>query len=328
MEKIKEKQERMIKMKKINMMMNSNINKKKDMLNKIEMKLIKIKLHKILRENNNKICNKFKRKNNSFNKRLKKYFKSDNYINGKIIQENNFSPNKKEFYSSHNLPDFYFDLDSNIINDEEYITRAVVNSFTEREKKIISLSPKYFSINNNKALMQRLKIDPNETLKDKLLKEDNNNEKSKYKNSLDINNSTKNIIKNNKNYFDLNIKKIDKLRNKKYKEEKKNSIINKKNNITDYFNKEIKNYYNKFNYFCGKNDLFYHSWKGNDDYYKMFNYPMNYNMTKECLLDKNNERLDKEEYFRQIREKNKLDKDLINATISKYQAIMMKNYIK
>ena len=50
MEKIKEKQERMIKMKKINMMMNSNINKKKDILNKMEMKLIKVKLHKILKK--------------------------------------------------------------------------------------------------------------------------------------------------------------------------------------------------------------------------------------------------------------------------------------
>ena len=179
MEKLKEKQDKINKIKKINKIM--NINQTKDIMNKTEMKLIKVKLHKILKENNNKICNKFEKKNYSFNKRLKKFFKSEKYIKGIIMQENNFSPNKKDFYSSHDLSDFYFDFDSNIYHDEEYITRAVVNSFTDREKKIISLSPKYFAIHKNKTLINKLKIDPNEKLKDKLQKEEYL-EKNKNKN--------------------------------------------------------------------------------------------------------------------------------------------------
>ena len=99
-----------------------------------------------------------------------------------------------------------------------------------------------------------------------------------------------------------------------------------KTKISDYFNKEIKNYYSQYHSFCGKNMLKYNSWKGSDDYYKMFNYPINYNMTRESLIDKNNERLDKEEYFHQLRDKNKTNNDYINNTISKYQSLMMKNY--
>ena len=332
MEKLKEKQEKINKIKKINKIM--NINQTKDNMNKTEMKLIKVKLHKILKENNNKICNKFESKNYSFNKRLKKFFKSEKYIKGIIMQENNFSPNKKDFYSSHDLSDFYFDLDSNLYNDEEYITRAVVNSFTDREKSIICLSPKYFAIHKNKPLIKKLKIDPNEKLKDKLQKEENM-EKYKNKNSNDIYlgyNSTKNNDKKIINSFKKksNIKKkIDKLKRKKIQEEMKKTNkehFKDKNKISDYFNKEIKNYYSQYHSFCGKNKLKYNSWKGSDDYYKMFNYPINYNMTRESLIDKNNERLDKEEYFHQLRDKNKTNNDYINNTISKYQSLMMKNY--
>ena len=334
MEKLKEKQDKINKIKKINKIM--NINQTKDIMNKTEMKLIKVKLHKILKENNNKICNKFERKNYSFNKRSKKFFKSNKYIKGILMQENNFSPNKKDFYSSHDLSDFYFDLDSNLYNDEEYITRAVVNSFTDREKKMISLSPKYFAIHKIKPLIKKLKINPNEKLKDRLQKEEYI-EKYKNKNSNDIYlgyNSTKNNDKRILNTFKKksNIKnKIDMLKRKKIQEQKKKAnkdyfIVKDKKNIYDYFNKEIKNYYSQYHSFCGKNMLEYNSWKGNDDYYKMFNYPINYNMTRESLIDKNNERLDKEEYFHQLREKNKTNNDYINNTISKYQSLMMKNY--
>ena len=47
------------------------------------MKLIKIKLHKIFKENNIKICDLFERKNNAFNKKLKHYFKTNKFIKGK-----------------------------------------------------------------------------------------------------------------------------------------------------------------------------------------------------------------------------------------------------
>ena len=325
-EKLKSKEIRLKQIKNINKII--QLNQNKDSIDKNEYKLIKVKMHKILKENDNKICNKFERKNNSFNEKLKHYFKSEKYLLRKKIQDNNFSTTKKDFYSSHNLSDFYFDFDKDLYNDEEFITKAVINSFSDREKKIISSSPKYFSIHKKKYLLKKLKINPNETLKEKLQKEENM-EKLKNKDEIMFDRkSTKNIknifkkkLNANKNkYFNDNIKdKIIK---------KSNSLLNKrdtKRNLYDYFDKEIKNYYSKYYLFCYNNKK-NTNFKGNEDYYKMFNYPINYNMTKEFILDKNNERLNKEEHFHYLREKNNMNNDYINNTISKFQAIMRDNY--
>ena len=245
LEQIKKKEFRINQMKNINQIL--NLNQNKDSTNENELKLIKVKMHKILKENDNKICHKFKKKINSFNKKLRNYFKSDKYIKGKILQNNNFSTTKKEFYSSHNLLDFYLDFDKDLYNDEEFITKAIVNSFSDREKEIISLSPKFFSIHKKENLLKRLKIKANETLKDKLQKEESI-EKLKNKKiilSEKPNNNIKNTFKKK-----LNTKKV-KYFNRKIMDKKlkyKNNLLNKddkKKNLSAFFDKEIKNYYNK-----------------------------------------------------------------------------------
>ncbi len=336
-EKIREKENRINIIKKLNKSI--LLSQTKDNKNKDEMKLIKIKLHKIFKENNIKICDSFERKNNSFNKKLKHYFKTNKFIKCKKIQESNFSPNKKEFYSSHNISDFYYDLDSNMYKDlnEEFITKAVVNSFNEREKKIISLAPKYFLIHKKKYLLKKLKVDSNETLKEKLQKEEDM-EKLKNQNKNEINNISKVKNKSNDDKKDKNIfrKKVIIKKINISNGVKPHKVLNKtqirfvkyrnKKNISEYIDKEIKNSYNKYNLFCAKNSMDNIDCKGNDDYYKMFNFPLSYNMTREYILDKNNERLEKEEIFHYMKEKNKNDNDLIKNTISKYQSIMRENY--
>ena len=332
LEKIKTKDYRINQIKNINKIL--KINQTKDSINKNEIKLIKVKMHKILKENDNKICHKFEKKNNSFNKKLRNYFKSDKYIKGKLLQNNNFSTTKKEFYSSHNLLDFYLDFDKDLYNDDEFITKAVIKSFSDREKKILSLSPKYFSIHKRENLLKRLKINPNETLKDKLQKEENI-EKLKNKEIILSQKPSKNDNNNIKNTFKkkLNIKKEVKYFNEKIIDRKlkyMNKLLiqeDKKKNLSDFFDKEIKNYYNKYYLFCTKNTK-NSNFKGNEDYYKMFNYPINFNMTKEFVLFKNTERLNKEAKFLYLRNINKKNNDYINNTICKFQEKMKENYLE
>lgn len=340
-EKIREKEYRINKIKKLNKSI--LLSQTKDNKNKNEMKLIKIKLHKIFKENNIKICDLFERKNNAFNKKLKHYFKTNKFIKGKKEQESNFSPNKKDFYSSHNISDFYYDLDSNMykVLNEEFITKAVVNSFNDREKKIISLAPKYFLIHKKNFLLKKLKVDSNETLKDKLQKEEDieklkNQNKSEIKNIPPKVKNKSNDDKGDKGDNNIFRKKVIIKKINIFNGVKPHKVLDKtqihfvkyrnKKNISEYVNKEIKNSFNKYNLFCAKNSMDNIDCKGNDDYYKMFNFPLSYNMTREYILDKNNERLDKEEIFHYMKEKNKNDNDLIKNTISKYQSIMRENY--
>ena len=330
-EKIKTKEYRINQIKNINKIL--KLNQTKDNISKNEIKLIKVKMHKILKENDNKICNTFTKKNNSFNKKLRNYFKSDKFIKKKILQNSNFSTTKKDFYSSHNLLDYYLDFDKDLYNDDEFITKAVINSFSEREKKIISLSPKYFSIHKKKNLLKRLKINLNETLKDKLQKEEKI-EKLKNKEIILSQKPSENDNNNIKNVFKKKLNKkivkyfYGKIMDQKLKK-KNNSLIkeDKKKSLSAFFDKEIKNYYNKYYLFCTKNTK-NSNFKKNDDYYKMFNYPINYNMTKEFILFKNNERLNKEEQLHNLRKINKKNNDYINNTISKFQEIMKKNYLE
>ena len=321
-EKIKEKENKINIIKKIKSISLSN--KIKESKSKTEMKLIKIKLKKIFKENINRICNVFDKKNNSFNKKVRILLESEKYIKGKKLEENNFSPNKKDFFSSHNLSDFYYDYDSNTYNNEEFINKVIGNSFSDREKKIISSSPKYFSINNKKSLLKILKINPYETLKEKIQKEEN----LKNANKTIIKSKINNIKRNNSNFqkklnynkfdiFNIHKKIIHKINlNNNYAKEK-----NKKR-IFDFFNKEIRNYYNKYNMMKGK----IYNRKENENYYKIYNCPIKYNMTKEYIIDSNNERLNKEDYFHYLRNKNKNYIDNTNNIITKYKEIMKKNY--
>lgn len=170
-------------------------------------------------------------------------------------------------------------------------------------KKIVFLNPKYFLIDNKKVLIKKLNIILNESLKDRLLREEKlskaNEEHNQHEeNKTDINNNIKKIFnKKIRNKTDIfNEKKI----NNKLSEYHHNNFVKtmSKNKLIDYINSGIKDYYKKFYSFCHKNFMENTSLCQEGDYnYKMFNYPLHFKMTKEYYLNKNSFRLEKEKIF-------------------------------
>ena len=81
------------------------------------------------------------------------------------------------------------------------------------------------------------------------------------------------------------------------------------------------NYYRKYNLFCVKNATYYIK-KRNEDFLRMFNYPINYNMTKDYNLDRNHKHLNKNNSFQLKKKNDKTENEIIKNTISKFQYFM------
>ena len=157
---------------------------------KKEMKLLKIKLTKILKENSLNICDTFEKRNNSFNIKLKNYFTSDKYIKGREKESENLNQNKKGFSSSHDLLKFYYEPQIDKEINEELMAFSILNNFSNDEKDIISANPKYFLIDKKKFLLKKLNIIVNDNLKNRILREDENNNRKNLKeeeNKTDLN---------------------------------------------------------------------------------------------------------------------------------------------
>lgn len=323
--------------KKINSENNENIilnAKKESNKSKEKMKLLKFKLNRILKENCLNICDTFEQKNDTFNIKLKNYFNSEKYIRGKKVEHDNLNQNKKGFSSSHDLLNYYYEPSIDKNTNEELMACSIVNNLSEDEKKIVFLNPKYFLIDNKKVLIKKLNIILNESLKDRLLREEKlskaNEEHNQHEeNKTDINNNIKKIFnKKIRNKTDIfNEKKI----NNKLSEYHHNNFVKtmSKNKLIDYINSGIKDYYKKFYSFCHKNFMENTSLCQEGDYnYKMFNYPLHFKMTKEYYLNKNSFRLEKEKNFHiyNLRKKNK--KDALINRIKSCQNIIKKNYEK
>jgi len=308
-EKIKQKENKI----NINKTINSNNISARNTENnkKSKMKEIKIKMINLFKENNDNICKKFERKNEIFNQKLKNYFESERFMKNKILEQKNFSPNKKECLSSHNILSFYYEnKNKNKNRDKDNISKIVDNSLSNKEKKLILEMPDDFIIYKKINLLKKLNYIQNKPLKERLNKEEiNQNLKSKSYRNINKNIFKQKLYSNKSDIYDEN--KI----NKELKREQSqlNKDANKKR-ISDYINKVIKNNLQK-------------RLKKFRIEHKNYKFPLSYYMRRESSLNRNKERLNKEYFFHNLKKANNSNKDLLlKQTITKYQSIMRENY--
>ena len=94
---------------------------------------------------------------------------------------------------------------------------SLINNLSNDEKKLVYINPKYFLVDKTKRLAGKLKIIIDETLKEKIEREEksnsvNNNSFIKEENKTSTNNNIKTIYKKKLKYKDklYNEKKINK----------------------------------------------------------------------------------------------------------------------
>ena len=293
------------------------------------MKLLKFKLNKILKENSFNICETFEQRNDSFNIKLKNYFKSEKYIKGKEIEKDNLNQNKKGFSSSHDLLNYYYEPSVDKRSNEEIMAYSIINNLSSEERKILSLNPKYFLIDKKKFLLKKLNIIVNDNLKNRILREDENNNRKNLKeeNKTDLNNNIKRIFNRKRIYkLKINEKKI----NNKMIEYRRNNFIKhlSKNRIIDNINSNINEYYKKYYSFCHQNFLKRNENKKKEYFYRMFNYPLSYKMTREYQQNRNDSRIHQKEILHQLKMKEKLKDDSLQKKIKNFQNIIKTNYNK
>lgn len=299
-----------------------------------KMKLLKFKLNRILKENSLNICDTFEKRNDFFNIKLKNYLDSDRYLKGKKLESDNLNQNKKGFSSSHNLLNYYYESLVNKKSNEEIKAYSLMNNLSDDERQMMYINPKYFSIDKNKIIADKLKIPINESLKDRLLKEEKSNSINNYsfvkeENKTYINNNNiKRIYKQNINYKDklYNEKKI----NKKMIEYHHNNLIKSltKNKFIEFVNSGIKNYYKQFYSSLHNKNMKMNNYQDGDYDYKMFNYPLDFKMTKEFHLNKNISRLKKEKNFMLNKNKISNKNQALFDRLKNFQDIIKKNYSK
>ena len=298
-----------------------------------KLKLLKFKVNRILKQNSLNICDTFEKRNELFNIKLKNYLDSDRYIKGKKLESDNFDQNKKGFSSSHNLLNYYYESLIDKKSNEEIKAYSLINSLSKDEKKIIYINPKYFEIDKNKILAEKLRIVVNESLKDKIIKEEKSKSVKNYsfmkeENKTFINNNIKRIYKQNLNYKDkiYNEKKI----NKKMIEYHHNNLIKSlsKNKFIEFVNSGIKNYYKQYYSSLHNKYMKSNNYKDGDYDYKMFNYPLDYKMTKEFHLNKNMTRIKKEKHFHLNKNKTINKNHTLFDKLKNCQEIIKKNYSK
>jgi hypothetical protein len=297
------------------------------------MKLLKFKVNKILKENSLNICDTFEKKNDLFNIKLRNYLVSDRYIKGKKLESDNFNQNKKGFSSSHNLLNYYYESLVDKKSNEDIMAYSLINNLSNDEKKLVYINPKYFLVDKTKRLAGKLKIIIDETLKEKIEREEksnsvNNNSFIKEENKTSTNNNIKTIYKKRLKYKDklYNEKKI----NKKMIEYHHDNLIKSlsKKRIVDYINSGIKNYFKQYYSFRHDKYMKMNNYQHGDYDYKIFNYPLDYKMTKEFQLEKNVTRIKKEKNFMNKKNININKNQALFEQIKNCQDIIKKNYSK
>ena len=310
----------------------SNANKENDKVGK-KMKLLKFKINRILKKNSLNICDTFEKKNHLFNIKLKNYLDSDRYIRGKKLESDNFNQNKKGFSSSHNLLNYYYESLVDKKSNEDIMAYSLINNLSNDEKKLVYINPKYFLVDKTKRLAGKLKIIIDETLKEKIEREEksnsvNNNSFIKEENKTSTNNNIKTIYKKKLKYKDklYNEKKI----NKKMIEYHHDNLIKSlsKKRIVDYINSGIKNYFKQYYSFRHDKYMKMNNYQHGDYDYKIFNYPLDYKMTKEFQLEKNVTRIRKEKNFMNKKNININKNQALFEQIKNCQDIIKKNYSK
>ena len=298
-----------------------------------DMKLLKFKLFKILKENSLNICDTFEKRNNSFNIKLKNYLQSDRYIKGKEIESDNLHQNKKGFSSSHDLLKFYYEPQVDKETNEELMAYSIFNNFSDDERNIMSSNPKYFSIDKKKFLLKKLNIVLNDNLKDKILREEKNDNEYNFKQEENKNNNTNlniNIkrIFNRKKAYELKINE-NKINNKIIEYHQKNLIKQaSKNRIIDGINSNVNEYYKKYYSFCHQNFLKCEQNRNKEHFYRMFNYPLSFKMTREYQLNSNKNRIYQKEVLHKLKMQEKIKDDSLHEKINNFKNIIKINYDK
>ena len=229
-----------------------------------EIKFLKLKFHKLIKNKQLKICDNFIHKTNSLNMKIMEYFKGKNYLKQKVNYHNKFRFDS----NTDSRIKMMTDIDKIKNNSELYEKLDFEKNFDEKEKNIIlkDSNTNYFineikSFNNIKIKTNKLvdiinkeenKIDKNEI---------NNNNKLKLNLSFDKKKLKKLHIINDKiinyNEIDKEVKKILKMKlQNEIKEE--NRIKNLENNFKKLnhkiktikseriINKNCKKYFNHY----------------------------------------------------------------------------------
>ena len=179
-------------------------------------------------------------------------------------------------------------------------------------------------------MLKKLNIIVNDNLKNRILREDENNNRKNLKeeeNKTDLNNNIKRIFNRKRIYkLKINEKKI----NNKMIEYRRNNFIKhlSKNRIIDNINSNINEYYKKYYSFCHQNFLKRNENKKKEFFYRMFNYPLSYKMTREYQQNRNDSRIHQKEILHQLKMKEKLKDDSLQKKIKNFQNIIKTNYNK
>ena len=310
---------------------------------KNEKKDLKIKMYKLINKNG-KICQNFIKKNQNYNIRFINYYNSNDFIKSKRLFNNNFHFSKNELSKAHDPFKQYLEIDS--ISKNSINIKNLLNSLSNKDKKIIQKEPNYFFRNNKvfedfndiekkplvTTLLEEEEIE--NMIKNKVPKKEIENYKekkdiinqriieyaNKNKNGLNINE------KDNKNIYEYN-NNVSQLINKDTIKNIKNDFIltlkTRKKNSNVIINKKLKKYERNMDKI--DKDKFIDNKKFNNTFNKKINY-----LKKIEILNNNSKRLYKEEDFQIKRniiktegkgEKylNDLKNKIINEYISKYK---------
>ena len=306
-----------------------------------KMNRTKFKFFKIVMNHNQKECAYFKEKNERFNERLNFYF------NSKLFCDLNKAYHKR-FHFGKNYLNLGNDITKQYMppnNPEQIIklnSNLVLSLLNTEDKKLIYSDPYFFLKDNQylykltrtkfKSLINRFKDEDAELLeKEKEYEDDDDIEMKKYYKNRK-NKSLNKSPKNNRNI--PNFKKSQTIKgeipfldnkyiNKIINEDLNERLKHLKSDINPV-EKEMINTEKKLNTYKNNNYIF----KGNKRFYKTYHIRTNEDYFKPYSLEKNRERLNKENlFYKEMNKKNFSDnKDQI--IIQKYQKQLEEYYNK
>ena len=308
---------------------------------KEKMKRTKFKLFKIVINNEKGKCLSFERKNNHFNDRLHNYLNSYSFFEKNKNYHRNFHFSKSDLNLGHDFKKHYI-KPYNPKQNTKLTSNLVLELLNEEDKKMIYSDPYFFLKDNKylykltntkfKSLLYRLQEEEKNNLNNNLnteIKESETNENANKKEILKLGNQssktinikTKNLTRNRNEEDGMkfyNKKYIDKIIN----EDLNRRLKEKHKNRNEKVEKEMINTVAKLNTYKKKDYIF----ESNNNYFKSFNEKTNENFFKSFSLNKNKDRLIREDLFHKQRFKQNTNDNEEQDIILKYQKILESIY--
>ena len=283
-----------------------------------EIKLLKVKFNKLIKNNQLKICDNFIHKTNSLNMKIMEYFKGKNYLKQKVNYHNKFRFDTK----SDSRIKMMTDIDKIKNNSELHEKLDFEKNFDEKEKNLIlkDSNTNYFineikSFNNihikTNKLVDIINEEENKTNKNEIV----NKNKLKLKFSFDKKKIKKKLqILNDKiiNYKEID-KEVKKILNKKLQDE-----IKEENRIKN-LERNFKKLNHKIKTIQSERIL-------NKNFNKYFNHYLSTKNKKEYSLNKNYNHLQNlhPEIIKNQTVKSERDKKFLNYCLNKITGIYKK----